>query len=820
MGRTPRDDFYVLMWNSYDPLFFGGRRKAAGAIRRFREMGCNGGTLIPAFLNPTAYEASMHTFRLPLPSFARPRIGTSPFLENRFPFYVMNVVRPLYLEWGAAKPVFRRQYQTFDRRRNRRVFTRVPCVNNPAVSEGMSRYTREVMRGLAPVRDLSLLYDLRDEPSITSFLLAADTCFCRHCMKRMRQWLKDQYSDVPALNAQWGTRFRSWQQVEPLTTQEAIERREAGNWNFSSWHDHRAFMNDSFVGVVREQADLVRRHDPEASVGLAGTQCPWVYGGYDFSKLVPELDWAEPYAYGGSLDCFRSFKRHRAVPLLKTTGLGGSAAAREAMLWSFVFQSGGYAGTIIWQSNAMLDVKARALPLNKDARRLGQSFRELRSGLPRLLQRCRERSSPVAVHYSHASIEADFIVSVPPRWPSVAASEPERYPAFKTREAWWKLLEDQGLRPTFISSAQVEAGALLERGVKVFVLPRSIALSNREARQLRAFVAAGGTLIADSFVGRMDERCKERKRGALDALLGIRRIEHDRYHASEQRASLDYDAKPDKRPKWGGGPLRAECSLIEERIEPLPATRVLGCTEYSDTPLGLVRESGKGQTVLFNCAPLRYIEARRTVSGAQAYLKFFGGVFQRARIKPELEVRRPASGEPVPGWQVFGFVHGKARYFGVAPDMGVTQDVLGAIQVARDAGAGMPLDLIFPVSGHIYEARSGAYLGRGSRTLFALEPASAPVFTVLPYKVRGIALTVADGKIRARIEAGDKVGEHVFRFDVIDAKGVAVLDKGANVVARRGTAEWPLPSPLPRRAKILCRDVATGVSAISRLNRM
>jgi hypothetical protein len=51
-------------------------------------------------------------------------------------------------------------------------------------------------------------------------------------------------------------------------------------------------------------------------------------GGYDFSLLVPELDWAEPYAFGGSLECYRSFKRRRHVPLLKTSGL--AAASRRA----------------------------------------------------------------------------------------------------------------------------------------------------------------------------------------------------------------------------------------------------------------------------------------------------------------------------------------------------------------------------------------------------------------------------------------------------------------------------------------------------------
>ncbi len=812
MPRAPRDDYHVLMWNFYDPLYFGGPERAALAVRRFREMACNGGTLIATFVDPGAYEESLNSFGLPLPGFRRERMGASPFAENGFPFYVMNMCRPLYWDWNKAKPVFQQWYDTFERERDRRVFTRVPCVNNPAVEKAMDRYTSAVMDGLREARHLSLLYDLRDEPSITSFLLASDSCFCEHCTSRMRKWLDDAYGSLEALNAEWGTEFESWEEVEPLTTQEALERREAGEWNFAPWHDHRTFMDDSFLRICREQADLIRKADPQATVGLAGTQCPWTFGGYDFAKLVPELDWAEPYVYGGSLDCYRSFKRRRAVPLLKTSGLGGGVKARGAMLWLMLFQSGGHAGTIIWQSNAMVDVEAEDLPLKQEARELGEVFAELRSGVPRLLQLCEENSSPVAVHYSQASINADFITAVPARWRSVAGSEPERFGAYKSRDAWWKLLEDRGLRPVFVSGGQVVAGELLRRGVKLFVLPRSIAVSDAEAAELEKFVEAGGVLLADSFAGRMDEHCRERAAGALDGLFGVRRLEVDGYHSSSQRASIDYDAKAGERPKWGGGPLRAECALVEERVEPLEGTRVLGCTEYTDTPLGMVTEHGKGRAILLNCAPLAYLGARRTAAGGESFQKFFGGAIDWAGVEPEMEVRS-ATGARLSGWQVFGFTHGGARYFGVAPDMAVTQDSLGAIQVEGADAAGVKVEVRFPLAGHLYEMRSRGYLGEGDRAEFRLEPASAPVFSVMPYEVEGLELSFEGGAARAGLKTSKPAGEHVFRFDLFDAGGQRLLDSGANVVASGGTAEWKPEDELPAGGRLVCRDVATGVSA-------
>jgi glycosyl hydrolase family 42 (putative beta-galactosidase) len=800
------------MWNFYDPLYFGSPEKASLAIQRFREMHCNGGTLIATFVNAKSYDRSLGEFKLPLPSFERPQLGASPFLENQFPFYVMNICRPLYMDWSDGKPLFRKWYETFDTERDRKVFTRVPCVNDPAVRKGMDDYTGAVMDGLKDARELSLLYDLRDEPSITSFLLAADSCFCEHCMTKMQKRLKSEYADLAALNVEWGTEFKSWDAVEPLTTQEAFERREQGNWNFSPWHDHRTFMNDSFMAACAQQTGVVKQQDPDATVGLAGTQCPWVFGGYDFAKLVPEMEWVEAYAFGQSVDCCRSFKTRRDMPFLKTSGLGGGIKARAAMLWTYVYQSGGHAGTIIWQSNAMVDCDKDDLPLNDGAKELGAAFAKLRGGIPRLIQLTEEKSSPVAVHYSHASINADFITAVPARWQSVAAAEAERFPAAQSRQAWWKLMEDRGLRPLFVSDKQIEAGDLIKRGFKVLVLPRSIAISDAEAEGIREFVKSGGTLVADSFVGRMDQHCREREVGVLDEFLGIKRLEGKSYHSSSQRASLDFDAKAGPHPKWGGGPNRSECALIEEGLEALPEAVVMGCTEYSDTPLGIVREHGKGRTVLFNCAPLEHVKARSGASSGAATQKFFGEVFARAGVEAELTISRPGGG-CLSGWQVFPFVHGSARYFGVAPDMSVTQDVLGAIEVEGDEGGATSVEFTFPVSGHIYEMRSGSYLGEGSKVEFKLAPVDAPVFAVLAYKVDELKLSLADGQAKAAIQATGALGEHVLRFEVLDASGEPLLDRGANVVAAGGEASWKLEGELPAGGKISCCDVVTGVSA-------
>ncbi|MFO7899268.1 MAG: beta-galactosidase, partial [Planctomycetota bacterium] len=695
------------------------------------------------------------------------------------------------------------------RERDRSVFNRTACLNDPQVIEGMLTRIDEMMDGLADVRDLCLLYDLRDEPSVTSFLLASDACFCEHCMARMRDWLGERYADLDALNAEWDTEFGSWDGVEPLATLEALDRRDAGHWNFAPWADHRDFMNSTFARTFDAMTKRVKQHDPAALCGPCGTQCPAVFGGYDFAKIVPPTDWVEAYDFGGSVDCYRSFKPRRDFPILKTSGLGGGPDAARVMLWTYVYQAGGYSGTIIWNANKMIDVDGGTLEPLEGAGVLRDIFAELRRGVPKLLQRTDEVNSPVAVHYSQASINADFITSIPNRPVSVAGFKNENALAYKTRMAWLKLLEDRGLRPTFMSSAQIEEGRLAESDVRVLVLPRSIAISDREADAIRAFVEAGGTVLADSFIGRMDEHCRERETGALDDLFGVRRREHGGYSAGTGRGTVREQAEPGDRPRWGQG-RRVPLQAIEEMLEPAgDDVAVMGCTEMTDAPVGIVAERGEGRAVLFNAAPIEYLSSR----GSEPLQALFGGMLEKAGVEPLAEVVDTETGDRLAGFRVWKFRRGGAAWVGVAPDMEATQDALGQITVESGGLPGRTVTVRLSDSGHVYEARSGAYLGEGDAADYTFGPTDAPLFTVLPYRVEGLDLSVEDGVARAALRADGEPGEHVFRFDVYDADGRRLYDAGANVVAAGGAADWSPGTELPAGGKLACRDVATGLEA-------
>ena len=217
-------------------------------------------------------------------------------------------------------------------------------------------------------------------------------------------------------------------------------------------------------------------------------------------------------------------------------------------------------------------------------------------------------------------------------------------------------------------------------------------------------------------------------------------------------------------------------------------------------------------SALMNAAPLEYSSARRGASGGRECQEFYGHVIDLAGLRPMLEATDADTGRRIPGWRVWQFSHGSLTYFGLAPDMAVSQDILGGISGEVGDATVRRVQLKLAVAGHVYEARCGRYLGEGDTVADELSATATRLYAVLPYAVSGIELTLTGGEATASLTADGEIGDHVFRFDVLDADGEPILDAGANVPAPGGSAKWQPPLPVPPGGSLRCRDIATGVS--------
>src|SRR3546814_11065607 len=87
----------------------------------------------------------------------------------------------------------------------------------------------------------------------------------------MREWLRQEYGSLDALNAQWGSSFAAWDAVTPMTTREAVTRRDG---NFSAWADFKAWMDVAFARALRAGTDAAHAADPAEPAALEGGQIP------------------------------------------------------------------------------------------------------------------------------------------------------------------------------------------------------------------------------------------------------------------------------------------------------------------------------------------------------------------------------------------------------------------------------------------------------------------------------------------------------------------------------------------------------------------
>ena len=170
-----------------------------------------------------------------------------------------------------------------------------------------------------------LFYNLGDEPGIADLTAFWDFDFSPASLAAMRKWLRTRYRDLAHLNDQWGSTFRSWDEVVPMTTNDAMRRTDQ---NFSAWGDFKEWMDVAFARALKSGSDAVHAADPAAVSAIEGAQIPG-WGGYDYSRLATSVDAMELGDEGDSVEMLRSFNPN-AVML--TTSFGGGAA-EEHRVW-------------------------------------------------------------------------------------------------------------------------------------------------------------------------------------------------------------------------------------------------------------------------------------------------------------------------------------------------------------------------------------------------------------------------------------------------------------------------------------------------------
>lgn len=525
-AAAARPTHTVRPWQEYQTILWIGESASKHMeqpellLRRLREMGINTGMVYGD---------------------ANPRV----WADAKFAYYVENVVnRGLCLKFNSKVTdwdEFVTEWAKNGRPEERLV--RDYCLDDPE----WRSWARQQMKRVAAKNAAygPLAYDIRDELSTTISANPFDYDFSPIALEAFRAWLKTRYPDLEALNRQWETAFKEWSEVVPFTTDRIKNRMATGNalpngkpdwstvaslqfnwpearknrtaWNFAPWADFRTYMDVSLAQTLDDLRETAQAVDPKTPVGVEGTQMPHAFGGYDLWRLSQVLDWVEPYDIGNAREIFGSFMPGKT---LLTTVFENETRTANRRLWHLLLE--GDRGCIIWWSEDCIDWKAADLPLTAKGRALAPVLAELTSPLGALFLQAKRVNDPVFLHYSQASIQANWLIESTPDGPTwlrrFSSFEANHNLQVRVRNSWLKLLQDLGYTPTFVSTEQIEGGYLTEKTNAVLALPSSWAVSDEEAEAMARLVRNGGTLLWNGTPGVFDGRAGLRAESPLEKL--------------------------------------------------------------------------------------------------------------------------------------------------------------------------------------------------------------------------------------------------------------------------------------------------------------
>lgn len=469
----------------------------------------------------------------------------------------------------------------------------------------------------------------------------------------------------------------------------------------------------NFIGGLVEDANAL---DPATPCGFVGGQSPSAFGGYDYARLMRKVQFLESYNMGSSQAIIRSFNPGNALPAV--TSLFHQSV--DDTVWqTWYYLAHGNRGHIGWVEG-WFDGKTPAAW--HDA--VATAFIEAGKKIGPLMSGTEWVHDGVAIYYSHPSIQLGWILDAQAHGKTwVNRNNDERLAsAVHVRHAWENMLRDSGIQYNYISYVDV-----IQKGIssqyKVLILPATLCLSDAEARRIKAFTDAGGTVIADYLPGVWDQHGRGRREGgALDGLFGVKHEAALRPADLFNGGALWVEVDQDANYSWKtytefltkGNTCLRDASGFNKAVRAMPVDHT--------------QPAGKGRAVLMNLSPQWYNAHRVEGSGPAAKRGVFMRHLTESGIKPRVRIvgqdeavhgyeitywRKPAGGADGSG--ATGGGKDRLLYFvGYNPE--ITGDSLGGGNSKGLKTATLQIELEFssPME-NVRNERTGEVLGRGQK---------------------------------------------------------------------------------------------------------
>ncbi|MDG9706309.1 beta-galactosidase [Streptomyces sp. DH37] len=401
------------------------------------------------------------------------------------------------------------------------------CHNSPAYQAAAARVTRALGEryGNHPA---VVMWHVHNEYGVPVL-----ECYCETSAAAFRDWLRERYTTLDALNAAWGTTFwgqvyGDWEEIRPPRATPTV-------CNPAQRLDYARFANDSALANFRRERDLLHELSPGTPVTtnfmVSPTQCDTI----DYWAWGREVDLVTNDHYLVAEDDRNHVNLSMAADLTRSVAGGGPWLLLEHSTSGVNWQRRGIAkrpGEMARNSLAHIARGSEgAMFFQWRASRFGaEKFHSAmvpHAGTDsRIWREVTELGAHVGALEEIRGTRTVADVAVVWDWQSWWAQKLEWRPSqdLDTREraeAWYAALFDRHLTADFLPPGTGPA----EAAAYPLVVVPALYLATREAGEnLRAYVEGGGTLVVSYFSGIVDEHDAVHPGphpGALRDVLGL-----------------------------------------------------------------------------------------------------------------------------------------------------------------------------------------------------------------------------------------------------------------------------------------------------------
>ncbi len=576
------------------------------------------------------------------------------------------------------------------------------CWNDEAAMQ--SHVDGVVEKQIASRRHGVFVYSLGDEIAVRG------SCLSPHCLKAYRNYLREQYKNIAALNASWGSKYAAFDDVQLSKPDDNDEAESLRAGNFPRWFDRQAYQSYNFCKLCERFGQGFRRIDPQSRCGFEGAGT--FRRADDLDGFVRYNTFWSPYP-GTADEVLRSIAP-RDFPRANWMGYTKDADTLLEKYWRMITR--GCDAVWWWRWEALGRFHGWLAP-NLDpypaVDEILQDTQIVRDGLGDLLLNSTMQTDGVGILYSQPSAYAAKV--------QVSAT----YGSYEgNHNAFHNALRGLGLNFLYFTDRQMRLGEVDLSKFKVVILPMTQAMSELEAKMLRDYVHGGGLLIADVRPAIYDGHVKPLAIGQLDDLFGIKR--------TSVAGAIIADGLV-KVPTPGGKlePLSLEKLRVDTGVQ---ATTAVAAGSADKVPLLLSNDFGKGRAVLLNLAMAGFpaTGAHDTPELAADLLRRMLG---RAGLTPPLALTG-ANGRRLRNVEITRWTNGPVQI----------------VSLFRHHGQAEAVKLNLPQPLYVYDIKSQKDLGKQQAVSLTLTPYRAMFHALSPRPLEGVQLkavpSVAPGGVQ------------------------------------------------------------------------